>query len=364
MRKTLKRLLELLTCLIAVSGLTTGCADSSPTDPFAIRATGSVGGLAFIDRDGNKVLDPSVDGPLAGLRVALVLPSTSDTIARAVTTGDGSYIMLQVPVGSYQLVIDTMSAGDSLSVTSEIRTTLLVESSDTIVSTVAATYPTKTVVEARRAPAGRRVFVSGIALTSWSTFGDSTLHIVSGTAAIRATRVRPTTAASGDSVRLLARTGVRDGQPVLVDADVTVFGSSSPPVTPKTTTALAASALGGTLDAGTVRIENATILTTTVVAGDLLLAVSDGSGRLEVLLDGSAPLVAGAYVPGALISATGVLVPGPVTNVWRLKPRSEQDLSVDFPRATIAQARSLAAGKRIAVDGVALNGWATFADGS
>src|SRR5688572_26543313 len=209
MRKLL-RLTALLACLITLSVLATGCTDSSPTDPLAIRATGTVAGLAFIDRDGNKVLDPSVDGPLAGLRVALVLPSTSDTIARAVTTGDGSYIMLQVPVGSYQLAVDTMSAGDSLSVTSAIRTSLLVESSDTIVSTVAATYPTKTVVEARRAPAGRRVFVSGLAVTSWSTFGDSTLHIVSGTAAIRATRVRPTIAASGDSVRLLARTGVRD----------------------------------------------------------------------------------------------------------------------------------------------------------
>ncbi len=48
--------------------------------------------------------------------------------------------------------------------------------------------------------------------------------------------------------------------------------------------------------------------------------------------------------------------------MWRLKPRSDEDVSVSAPVMTISEARMLPVGEVVFIDGVALNFLATFGD--
>jgi hypothetical protein len=331
---------------------------------LTVRATGTVAGLAFIDRDGNAVLDVNVDAPLGGLGLALLIPGARDTIARTTTRTDGIFELPNVPVGRYVIVADGASASDSLSITT-FGGEFTIVAADTTVVTIVASYPTVSPAQARLLPPGRRVFVTGIALSTWTSFADSTLHIGSGERAIRATRVRATPATAGDSVRVLGTTAVREGQPSIVDGTAFVVGPARLPAAQHLSTARAATADGGVLDAAQVEIRNAAILTGILnSAGDLLLTVNDGSGPLEVRIDRTSGIPIDPYVPGAVLNATGVLVPAPAGGRWRLRPRAERDLSVAFPVVTVAQARALPAGKRVTVEAVALNGWASFSDSS
>jgi hypothetical protein len=349
---------------LALIGVFLAACGNDGSNVLNVRATGTVAGVAFIDRDGNALLDVNVDAPLAGLGLALLIPGARDTIARTATRADGVFQLPNVPVGRYVIVADRATAGDSLSV-STLDGEFTIAATDTTVITVIASYPTVTPAQARLLPPGRRVFVTGIALSTWTSFADSTLHIGSGERAIRATRVRATAATAGDSVRLLGTTAVRDAQPAIVDGTAFVIGPARLPAAPLLTTASAATASGGVLDAAQVEIRGASILTGILSStGDLLLTVNDGSGPLEIRIDRTSGIPIDPYVPGAVLTATGVLVPAPAGGRWRLRPRAERDLSVAFPEVTVAQARALPAGKRVTVSAVALNGWASFSDAS
>jgi hypothetical protein len=129
------------------------------------------------------------------------------------------------------------------------------------------------------------------------------------------------------------------------------------------TTGAAASADGGTLDAALVSIEGASIVEAAGnAAGDVRLIVDDGSGVLELFLDRRVPFSPDApLVPGVVVNATGFLVPTG-TGSWRLRPQEDADLDVSVTTVTIAAARALAPGRLVALEGVAITGWQTFAD--
>jgi hypothetical protein len=214
---------------------------------------------------------------------------------------------------------------------------------------------------ARALPAGQQIVVTGIALNAWAAFGDSTVHVRDATGSIRGVRVVGTVAA-GDSIRLLGTTDRRDGQPVISAATavriVAAVGLSAPD---SISTARAADADNGSRDAGQVRIGGVITGAQTLGTGDVMLTVNDGSGSLQVVFDKDVSFAPGAYVPGALLNAAGVLVPTG-TGSWQLKPRSAADASANYQSVTIAQARTLDVGRIVYITGVALNGWATFGD--
>jgi len=174
--------------------------------------------------------------------------------------------------------------------------------------------------------------VVGVALNPSNSFRDTTLHVQDTSAAIRVTRVRAAAVFPGDSVRLLGTTSRRSSLPTLDNVSVFPLGTTFLPTASQVTTAVAATAQGGALDAQQALVLNATINDTASVAGDFKLTVDDGSGALEVLLDATAdpafraPLLPGLYVPGNKFDVVGVLVPTGLAGVWRLKPRSAQDL--------------------------------------
>ncbi len=208
-------------------------------------------------------------------------------------------------------------------------TSITVQLDDTVTSLIAVSFPKVTIAEARALPVGEQVFVEGTAVTGRATFGDRSIHLVGSSGAIRITRSRPAAILPNDSVRVRGRIAIENGQPTLDDATPFLISIVDPIDPEAVTTAAAASADGGRLDAALVEITGATIQDTATVADGLQLSVDDGSGALELLLDSDVPFTnLAAYVPGAVLDARGVLVPTAAGATWQLKPRFDSDLTV------------------------------------
>lgn len=311
--------------------LLSACGSDGAGRSVGITATGIVRGSVLFDADGSGNASTG-DVPMAGVRVRLLTPVARDTVLRATTIADGTFRMASVPVGTYTLVLDTTSLGDSVEVgaIAESNVTLLPE--DSVALDAVVSFPTLTLAEARGAAAGTRVFVRGVAMHALTTFSDTLLHVVDTTGALRAVRVRPSGVTNGDAVRLRGRMAVRDGQPVLDDVTVFVLGTAfNVPSAPVLTTGAAATASAGVQDAALVRLVDVAVVDTQTVLGSLRVRVNDGSGDLIMLLDRAAdvtfrpPYTAGAWDAGRRYDAIGVLVPlSP--GVWALRPRSAFDL--------------------------------------
>lgn len=321
-----------MTLLLALAA--GGCQDSAD-DGFGIDVTGAVGGLAWLDRNGNGVLE-EVDGPARGIRVELLPPTGSRVLHSAESNAAGEFIMQNVTVGDYRVEVDAASVGDTLRIVRVDSTNTTVVAGDTATVLVAVSFPAATTDSVRAAPLDRRYFVEGDIISEWDTFGDGTVHIRDGTGALRALRVQVNSAVLGDHVRLLGTTSLQAGRRVI--KDVLVFlvetGVESPgPV--MTTTGAAATADGGALDADLVRVTDAVIQDTLRSPfNEVVFRVDDGSGALDIVLDRSLPAFFLDFPPdnilGAPLDATGILVPpaSGATGTWVLKPRRNSDLLV------------------------------------
>jgi hypothetical protein len=225
----------------------------------------------------------------------------------------------------------------------------------------AITFTVVSTAAARTLAAGMRVAIEGIALNGWGAFADSTVHLRDATGALRTVRVLGNVAA-GDSVRLLGVIATRDGQPVLTGVSATTLVAGiGLPVPDSVSTATAASAQAGTRDAGQVRVGGQITGTNNLPAGDVILTVNDGSGAVEVFMDKDVVFNPGPYQAGAMLRASGVLVPTG-TGSWRLKPRTRDDASAFYPTVTVAAARGLQVGQTVELYGTALNSRSTFGD--
>lgn len=311
-----------------------GCENGGATRTLEISASGVVFGEVYFDANGSGAREAE-DTPFAGARVRLLAPSGRDTIFRATTGADGTFRLSGIPVGSYSILIDSASAGDSARLVAAAATPVTVLPGDSIGFVGAISFPVVSIADARTGPLGSRLFVRAIALHARDTFSDTTLHVVDETGAMRATRVRPSTTpvAGGDSVVLRARTADRLGQRVLDDVSVFIVRPTFIPTAATITTAVAATGGGaGARDAQLVRIVNAAVIDTATVAGNLQMTMNDGSGSVIVILDRAAdvgfraPLPPGLYVAPNRFDLSGVLVPTG-TGVWRVKPRSSLDLT-------------------------------------
>lgn len=316
----------------ALAVLLAACGTDAPTRSIEITATGTVVGSVTFDADGSGGASVG-DVPVAGVRVRLLTPIARDTVLRATTSASGSFRISGVPVGTYALVLDAASLGDSVQISGTAGGTVTLLPNDSVVVHTMVAFPTLTLAAARTAPVGRRVFVGGIAMHALATFSDTLLHVVDSTGALRAARVRPSAVVNGDQVRLRGRIAVRDGQPVLDDVTVFVLGTAGlAPSAPIVSTAAAAGAAAGTIDARLVRVLDAAVVDTQTVLGSLRVRVNDGSGNLVVLLDRSAdvafrpPFAAGEWNVGRRFDIVGVLVPlSP--GAWALRPRTAFDLT-------------------------------------
>ena len=324
-----------LSLLVLVPVLLASCENGGASRTLGITASGTVLGEVYFDANGSRARD-AADVGFAGARVRLLSPGGSDTLYRATTGADGIFRLTGVPVGSYVVVVDSASAGDTARVIGAQPATVTVLPDDTVTVAGAISYPVRTIAEARALLPGQRLFVRGIALHARETFSDTTLHVVDATGTMRATRVRPGTTAllAGDSVVLRARIADRLGQRVLDDVTYFVVGATFIPSAPVITTAAAqAGGVAGSLDASLIKLVDVPVIDTATVLGNLQLTVNDGTGSVTVVLDRAAdlgfraPLPVGVYVPGNRFDVGGVLVPTG-TGTWRVKPRSALDITL------------------------------------
>src|SRR5687768_6217739 len=152
-------------------------------------------------------------------------PGAREPSARAVSTATGTFVADALPVGDYNVVVESGTVPDSVRLVrvspdpAAFDTTKAhISASDTTAVQIVLGHPTVSVAGARALPVGRRVFIEGVTLNAWTTYGDSTLHVADSTGVIRATRVAFVAVSSGQRVRVLGTTDVRDGQGTLTDA--------------------------------------------------------------------------------------------------------------------------------------------------
>lgn len=323
------RTVQRLTVAAAFATLA-ACGNAGSDLGVGITATGSVIGAVYFDANGSGTRDAG-DTPMVGVRVAVVTPLSRDTVRAASSDIAGEFRISGVPVGSYAIVVDSGTIGDSVEVVGLPAGTIALAPDDSVDVDALLSFPFRTAAEVRSGTLGDRVFLTGVALHGRALFSDTLFHVVDTTGALRATRVRPTSAVAGDSLRLRGRIAERDGQRVLDDVTVFVLGATFIPTVPTLTSAVAATAAAGAQDAALVRVLDAAVVDTATVNGNLRVRVNDGSGVLSVVLDRAAdgsfrpPFVAGAWTAGRRYDFIGVLVPSGV-GTWALRPRSALDL--------------------------------------
>ncbi len=301
-----------------------------------LQQVGSVRGFVYFDEDGSETEQVGEPG-FGGLAVSLRSVETLETVASATSSSEGEFEFEQVPVGTYRMLVDTMSAtlGDSLRVVEADTAEFFIPDAGSVPQTIGVGYPRLTIAEARAASAGRKVWVSGLAMNNPVTFGDFTLHLWNArdTVAIRTTNVLPFNINPPDTVRLLGRTSATDGQPTLDQVDqLRNFGNPQLQFPPPVVSAMdAATAKGGALDAVPVLLRDATIVSTeTDGNGDFLVTLTDVSdGEVVMVLDVDITFNLARYTPDLVIDVTGLLVPAsPVENPlrWVVKPRAPNDV--------------------------------------
>jgi hypothetical protein len=303
-----------------------GCGSAGDDFVLAIDATGLVEGVVYWDLNGTRELDQG-DEPLGGVLVRLQVSQVGGTMAVAVSDPAGEFRMRDIPVGRYVVRVDTATLADTVQVVRIDTAVVRLDPGDTAAVAVAVSYPLVSIAAARALPLGEGVFIEGIALNDRSTFGDTTVHVADTSGAIRATRVRSAPLFAGDSVRFRGVIAARNGQPTLDDVTPFILAIAGVPPATDVTTAKAATADGGVVDAALVRVAGAIVADTATVDGDFLATVDDGSGAVDVVFDQDIGFDLGPYVPGAVLTVTGLLVPS-AGGWWTVKPRSAMDVAV------------------------------------
>jgi len=353
-----RRAISTLAAALVLALSVSTCSDATSVDLTQINATGALFGLAYLDNNGNGVLDGS-DPPIPTLDVVLTPVRGGTAVMSATTDTAGFFRMSGIPVGSYRISLDAGTLGDSLTAFGG-GTAVTLPSGDSIRVDFGVSYPVVTFDEIRSGPAGRRVFTSGIALNPRQNFSDGTVHFQADSSYLRAINVARGNLSTGDSVRLLGRTKLDNGQMVLDNVTPTVLVNTAQIPLPKEL-GTGPSALGGGdghLDAALVRLRTAEIFDTASANGNFSFEIDDGSGRVEVVFRSFLQMNSSVIRPDTVVrirEITGLLVPlvdetGAAR--WLLQPRGGADVlwewkDVDLSVAVAASDTTVAQGDTV-----------------
>lgn len=323
------------------------CSNATDVQLLEISGSGALFGLAYLDRDASGTLT-AADRPISNANVFLRAGTATEVIDTAVTDSVGLFSLLDLPIGSYTIVIDTAVLGDSLLAVGS-ASPLTIAIGDTLRADLGATYPVLSLSEALSSPPGRRVFTSGIALNTRVNFGDGQVHITSGATFLRGLNVDRSGVSRGDSVRFLGRVVNNNGRPALDNVEASVLIPGAALVLPEeVTTAAANTADGGRLDAGLVRIRAAELSdTSTTVGGHFRFWADDGSDSVEVWIRAFLGLNTSTIRPDTILrirELVGLMSPyddGGGTVRWRVMPRVGADITLETKQADIAVTMSL-----------------------
>jgi len=318
---------------LAILGSAAACGNAGSDLGFNVSATSAVTVGVYLDRDGSRTPTVPLDTLFPNARVALLALGSGDTLRTAVSNLGGLARFDGVPVGQYRVAVVASSIGDTIRVAAIDSAVIRLVAADTNTFVlVRLGYPEVSIRAARLLPPDRRVFIRGVILAGVQSFRDTTSHVSDSSGQIRLTRVTLLGGLlgnnPGDSVSVLGHTSSRAGQPTLDNAGIARFGTRPPPIPLAVSTAVAASASGGLLDAALVQITGGIISDTATIAPDFRITVSDGSGPLQIIIDGNLPIPRSIFTPGFSMIVRGVLVPTGFGG-WTLKPRSGSDIVIN-----------------------------------
>src|SRR5690606_24118437 len=97
-----------------------------------------------------------VDQIAPGMQVTLLRRGTNRAVAQATTSAAGAYSLPGIPVGSYEVTIDSRSLGDSLMITSVDPTEIELGAGQTATVAIAVDRPVLPIAAVRQLSAGQR----------------------------------------------------------------------------------------------------------------------------------------------------------------------------------------------------------------
>lgn len=337
---TMRRVTVLAAMLLV--GIVASCMSATDVERLEVSATGVILGQAFLDQNGTGVSDAG-DVPLRNGAVQLVAQGTQAVVAEGTTDSLGAFVVLDVPLGSYDVRLDSAVLGDSLTVLAT-ASTVTIQLGDTTVVSLGASYPHLPLESVLTATPGRRVFTAAIALTTRPNNGDGLVFFKGASGYLRGTNVDRAPLAPGDSVRLLGRVTLSHGRPALDAVTPFLLVSGAQLVPPVDVSVPAAGeANGGALDAALVRIRDAEIKDTSSVGNDKYFWAHAGGDSVEVVLRSflgispNPPIRPDTVV--ALSQAIGLLSPfddGSGNVRWRLLVRSASEIATVTKTVDIA----------------------------
>lgn len=323
-RLTLRRKLV----LGALALVAAACDNAGTSLGFPSLATGGVVVQFVLDRDGSNSLT-SNDTLIVGARVSLTPPGGGKAIKTATSGTTGNAVFENLVIADYGILIEPSTLGDSLVIENVNPTVVrLVAAASPPVVNVRLGYPEASTRKIRQLPLGRRVVTRGLILAGVQSFRDTTSHVKDTAGAIRLTRVTIRNGSGnnpGDSVTAVGRVSSRAGQPTLDQAVITTFAQRPAPTAVLLSSAVAATAQGGALDAALVQLTGVIISQSGPQGPDFRIVASDGSGPITIILDGTLPADPAAFPVGRTMNARGVLVPDG-NGKWQLKPRNGNDI--------------------------------------
>ena len=311
--------------LVAVAGFV-ACSNAGEDRVLGLDATSAVTGFVYFDLNGNRELEFDIDNPMRDIGLRLTVQGGAEDFGTATSDFEGFFAISRVPVGTYVLQVEGATVPDSMLVVRIDTSEVTLTAADSAEVSVAISFPIVSVAQARGSTPGDKLFIEGTALNNVGASSDASLHVSAASGTIRATRALGPVVL-GDSVRVRGTIAMQNGQPVLNDAVAYVLGLGTPPRAQALTTARAASADGGMLDAVLIRVTAVPIADTATVAetGDFRATVDDGSGPVSIIMDRSIFFDVAPYAPDTVITATGLLVPTG-TGSWIVRPRSVGDI--------------------------------------
>ena len=306
-----------------------GCDGASDAQLFSLdQPTGRIEAVLFADLDRSGTVSAG-DRPLEEVWVSLRFRGTLDTINTRRTSATGEVTFPGLPPGTMELLIDPSALGDSLVVSSQAPSPLVVIRRDVNPVQVGVSYPIVSIADARGAQVGRRLFVEGVAVNASGSLPGNALHVRSDAGWLRAENVTGAGVSAGDSVRMRG-TVQRVGGSVVFQQGLVARLPGTGLVAPVLTTTLGARNATGGLDGALVRIQAATVNQTVLQGGVATSQITDGSGALMVqiptahLVEANIP----APVAGSSLTVTGVLVPQAGGTSWMLRTRSGADIGI------------------------------------
>jgi len=319
------------TGLLALATVTLTACDPAGSDlGFGVEPTGEVAVVLYLDRDGSGTAT-APDTLFQGARVSLRPQGGGAAVGTVTSDIQGIARFTEVRLGDYLLTVESTSIGDSLLVAGiDMDSVRVAAIAPQVSATVRLAYPELSIRQARLLPVGRRVFVRGLVLAGVQLFSDQTSHMADTSLAVRLTGVALqgglTGNAPGDSIVVLGTLAQVNGQPVLGNARVTRVATRPAPVPKPVTSAVAASAQNGALDADLVLVSSVVISDSMTVAPHFQVVASDGSGAVTIQLDTNLGIATSGFRVGRILNVRGVLVPTGQGS-WILKPRGAGDVT-------------------------------------